>query len=136
MKKKIALAIIALFSSTLLFAEAQYFDIEKAFANPKFKKLNAVKFEFGTDSNATVIRAGLKAHQKAKGAAKNPEKACQEALFKTLLRFQKTAKKMGLPKVVNLVGHYYDQEHNDKKTFQCWIANNVAGVLYYGDVAQ
>lgn len=138
MKKKILVAFIALCASSALFAEngVKYYDINKAFATKQFKKLNAVSFEFGSGSTANVIREGLRAHQKAKGAAKNPELACQTALFKTLVRFQKTARKMGLPKVVNLVGRYYDQEHDNNATFQCWIVDNVAATLYYGDVAQ
>ena len=137
MKNKILVAFVALFSVSLCFGAngVQYYDINKAFATKQFQKLNAVSFEFGSGSSANVIRQGLRAHQKAKGAAKNPELACQTAFFKTLVRFQKTAKKMGAPKVVNLVGRYYDQMHDNNATFQCWIVDNVAATLYYGDVA-
>lgn len=138
MKKPFVLAIIALFTASALCAEAQYFDLKTAFETPRFKKKlrQDIEFSFGSGSQATIIKEGLKTHQKAKGAAKNPEKACQEALLKTLIRFQKRAQKMGAPKVVNLVGNYYDQSFDDKDKFQCWVAGNVAGVLYLGDIAQ
>lgn len=138
MKKSFVLAIIALFTASALCAEVQYFDLKTAFETPLFKKKlhQNIEFSFGSGSQASIIKGGFKAHQKAKGAAKNPEKACQEALIKTLVRFQKRAQKMGATKVVNLIGNYHNQTYNDKNKFQCWIVDDVAGVLLLGDVAQ
>lgn len=139
--KKISCVVLAiLLSNNVLFAEngPQYFELKKAFETPLFqKKLGSkISFDFGTGSKESILASGFRAHQKAKGATKNPEKACQEALFKTLLRFQKRAIKMGGTKVVNLKGHYYKQDYDSKEKFQCWISDNIAGVLLIGDVAK
>lgn len=138
MKKSFVLAIIALFTASTLCAEVQYFDLKSAFESPRFKKKlhPNIEFSFGSGSQDSIIKAGFKAHQKAKGAVKNPEQACQEALLKTLIRFQKRAQKMGASKVVNLIGNYYQHTYDDKEKFQCWIVDNVAGVLLLGDIAQ
>lgn len=140
MKKISCIVLATLLSSSVLFAEngVQYFELKKAFDTPLFqKKLNAkISFDFGTGLKESILASGFKAHQKAKGAVKNPEKACQEALLKTLLRFQKRANKMNATKVVNLRGHYYKQNYDSKDKFQCWISDNIAGVLLIGDVAR
>lgn len=138
MRKFLVAAVLAAFvGGTFAAADEQFFGLQEAFAYKRFKKLDpSISYAFGSqDDNASVVRS-LRAHQKAKGAAKDAQKACQEALFKTLIRFQKTAKKMGLNKVVNLRGYYNKKEFDSKDKFQCWIVEGIAHVYLLGDVAQ
>lgn len=136
-KNFIVAAILIALCGSFAVAGEEFFELSNAFAYKRFKKLDpSISFTFGKDENLSgVVRENLRTHRKAKGARKNPERACQEALFRSLLRFQKTAQKMGLKKVVNLRG-YYQNKFDSKDKYQCLIIDNIAHVYLLGDVAQ
>lgn len=152
MKNKILVAFVAFFSVSLCFGAngARYFSLDEAFETSEFKNsLDAnIKYEFGSGSSANIIRSGFTARQGAylkdvslgvNGTPKPIElaekMACQKALLKALLRFERRAKKMGASKVVNIISYYHQTKFDDKNKFMCWMIDDVARVSLQGDVA-
>lgn len=142
MKQIIGLGLMALLTSSILAEEysMEYFSIEDAMQSELFKKLDQnISFEFSTDSvyDNDIIVKGAKTKQAAKIDNRSNQEACNEALFKALLRFQKRALKEGGTKVVNLTGYAYKENHDNKSTFQCVIVPNKKSVVYLkGDIAK
>jgi hypothetical protein len=98
----------------------------------------AVKFFFGHQTSPQVLaKLGSYVATPRTGAmGKSDERACNEALFWTLVALEKRAQQQGANAVVNIVSFYQKNERVSETQFECHVGNVIVSVVLKGDLVK